>query len=196
MKHLFSLAIVFALTLALKAQNIGIQLYSLRDQFPKDVPGTLALIKSWGITEVEGGGTYGLSQDEFNKLLAQNALKVVSVGADFNDLDKDIDKVIKNAQTFGAKMVMCAWVPHDGDNFTLADADKAIKVFNTAGEKLAKEGLTFCYHAHGYEFRPQGNGTLFDYMAEKMNPKFANFEMDVYWVKESGTDPLKLFNKY
>ena len=196
MKHLFSLAIVFALTLALKAQNIGIQLYSLRDQFPKDVPGTLALIKSWGITEVEGGGTYGLSQDEFNKLLAQNALKVVSVGADFNDLDKDIDKVIKNAKAFGAKMVMCAWVPHDGDNFTLADADKAIKVFNTAGEKLAKEGLTFCYHAHGYEFRPQGNGTLFDYMAEKMNPKFANFEMDVYWVKESGTDPLKLFNKY
>ena len=196
MKQLLSFAIVLVVALSSQAQNIGIQLYSLRNQFPKDVPGTLALIKSWGITEVEGGGTYGLSQDEFNKLLKENGLKVVSVGADFNDLDKDVDKVIKNAKAFGAKMVMCAWVPHDGDNFTLADADKAIKVFNTAGEKLAKEGLTFCYHAHGYEFRKHGNGTLFDYMAEKMNPKFANFEMDVYWVKESGTDPLKLFNKY
>lgn len=196
MKQLLSLVIVLAVALSSQAQNIGIQLYSLRNQFPKDVPGTLALIKSWGITEVEGGGTYGLSQEEFNKLLAQNGLKVVSVGADFNDLDKNIDKIIKNANAFGAKMVMCAWVPHDGDNFTLADADKAIKVFNTAGEKLAKEGLTFCYHAHGYEFRKHENGTLFDYMAEKMNPKFANFEMDVYWVKESGTDPLKVLSKY
>ena len=196
MKHTPSIVLLLLLAISTQAQNIGIQLYSLRNQFPKDVPGTLALIKSWGITEVEGGGTYGLSQEEFSKLLKENGLKVVSVGADFNDLDKDIDKIIKNAKAFGAKMVMCAWVPHDGDNFTLADADKAIKVFNTAGEKLAKEGLTFCYHAHGYEFRKHENGTLFDYMAEKMNPKFANFEMDVDWVKESGTDPLKLFNKY
>src|SRR5438045_2115828 len=139
MKHLFVACLFFFAALLSQAQTIGIQLYSLREQFPKDVPGTLALIKSWGITELEGGGTYKLSQEEFNKLLKQNGLKVVSVGADFNDLEKDVDKVIKNAKAFGAKMVMCAWVPHDGDNFTLADADKAINVFNTAGEKLAKE---------------------------------------------------------
>jgi sugar phosphate isomerase/epimerase len=181
---------------SLMAQPIGIQLYSLREQFPKDVPGTLALIRSWGITELEGGGTYGLSQEEFNQLLVKNGIKVVSVGADFNDLDKDIDKVIKNAKAFRATFVMCAWAAHDGDVFTKADADKAIEVFNRAGEKLAKEGLSFCYHPHGYEFGKYEKGTLFDYMAEKMNPKFANFEMDVYWVKQSGTDPMKFFKKY
>ena len=196
MKKPFSIAIVLAMALVSRAQTIGIQLYSLRDQFQKDVPGTLALIKSWGITEIEGEGNFGLSQEEFNKLLFQNGLKVVSVGVEFDDLDKDIDKVIKKAKAFGAKMVMCALVPHDGDNFTLAYADKAIKVFNASGEKLAREGLSLCYHAHDHEFASYEEGSIFDYMAGKMNPKFANFEMDVPLVKESGTDPLKFFNKY
>jgi sugar phosphate isomerase/epimerase len=179
-----------------KAQTIGLQLYSLRNQFPKDVPGTLALIKSWGITELEGGGTYGLPMEEFKQLLKKNGLKVTSVGADFNDLDKDVDKVIKNAKAFGATFVMCAWVPHEGGNFTFADAERAVKVFNAAGEKLAHEGLSLCYHAHGYEFRPYGNGLLSDYMLEKTNPKFVNFEMDVYWVKQAGQSPLALLKKY
>lgn len=196
MKSAITFLFLLSAALLLEAQNIGIQLYSLREQLLKDVPGTLALIKSWGITELEGGGTYNFSQAEFNKLLSANGLKVVSVGADFNDLDKEVDKVIANAKAFGAKFVMCAWVPHHGDTFTLADADKAIDVFNKAGEKLAKEGLFLCYHAHGYEFGAYEKETLFDYMAGKMNPKFANFEMDVYWVKQSGTNPLMLFNKY
>ena len=179
-----------------KAQTIGLQLYSLRNQFPKDVPGTLALIKNWGITELEGGGTYGLTLEEFKGLCNKNGLKVVSVGADFSDLDKDVDKVIKNAKAFGARFVMCAWVPHEGDNFTFADTERAVKVFNAAGEKLAREGLSFCYHAHGYEFRPYEKGLLFDYLMEKTNPKFVNFEMDVYWIKQAGQSPLAWLKKH
>ncbi len=178
------------------AQTIGIQLYSLRNQFPSDVPGTLALIKSWGITELEGGETYGLSVGEFNQLCKKNGLKMVSVGADFNDLDKDVEKVIRKAKAFDARFVMCAWVPHDGDSFTLADTERAVKVFNAAGEKLAKEGISLCYHAHGYEFGRYEKGLLFDYLIEKTNPKFVNFEMDVYWVKQAGQSPLALLNKH
>src|SRR5215831_3557934 len=114
MKKLILSFFLFSCVASVNAQTIGLQLYSLRDQLPKDVPGTLALIKSWGITELEGGGTYGLSTEEFKQLCQKNGLKIVSVGADFNDLDKDIDKVIKNAKAFGAKYVMCAWIPHNG----------------------------------------------------------------------------------
>src|SRR3954471_23897637 len=92
------------------AQNIGLQLYSLRTQFKTDVPGTLAKIKEWKITKIEGGGTYGLPMDEYKKLLAQNNLKMVSVGADFGKLTTDPQSIIDEAKTFGAKFVMCAWV--------------------------------------------------------------------------------------
>ncbi|HEX5154524.1 MAG TPA: sugar phosphate isomerase/epimerase [Parafilimonas sp.] len=178
------------------AQEIGLQLYSLRNQFKTDVPGTLAKIKSWDIHEIEGGGTYGLPMDEYKKLLAQNNLKMVSVGADFNQLAKDPQVTINEAKAFGAKYVMCAWVPHQGTDFTIQDVQKAVEVFNAAGKLMYENGISFCYHPHGYEFRPYENGTLFDYLVQHTNPQYVNFEMDVFWVKHPGQDPVALLEKY
>src|SRR5690348_8263296 len=70
----------------LYAQEIGLELYTLRNQFKTSVPGALATIKSWGIHEIEGGGTYGLPMDEYKKLLAQNDLKMISVGVNYDTL--------------------------------------------------------------------------------------------------------------
>ncbi|MEO7990047.1 MAG: sugar phosphate isomerase/epimerase [Chryseolinea sp.] len=178
------------------AQEIGLQLYSLRNQFAKDVPGTMAKVKEMGIKEIEGGGTYGLSFQEYIKLLAQNGLSMVSFGADFDRLANNPQFVADEARSYGAKYVMCAWVPHNGNEFTIEDAKKAILVFNESGKILAKSGLSLCYHPHGYEFRPYENGTLFDYMVANMDPRFVNFEMDVFWVKHPGQDPVALLKKY
>ena len=180
----------------MKAQEIGLQLYSLRNQFKTDVPGTLAKIKSWGITEIEGGGTYGLPMDDYKKMLANNNLKMVSVGADFNILATNPQAAVDEAKAFGATYIMCAWVPHNGTDFSVADIQKAITVFNTAGKLIHDNGLTFCYHPHGYEFRPYENGTLFDYLVKNTNPEYVNFEMDVFWVKHPGQDPVALLQKY
>lgn len=195
MKILITAAILFILTASSAQTPIGLQLYSFRNEFKKDVPGTLQKIHEMGIRQIEGGGTYGLPLDSFKHLLAENKLTVISVGADYKDLETNVPAVIANAKAYGAKYVMCAWVPHKG-NFTIDDANKAIDVFNKAGKTLKENGITFCYHAHGYEFGPYNNETLFDYMAEKMNPADANFEMDVFWVKHPGQDPVALLKKY
>lgn len=181
----------------LQAQSeIGLQLYSLRNEFKTDVPGTLNLIEDWNIREIEGGGTYGMSIDEFKKLLKDNKLKMVSVGADYNQLQNDIQSVIDNAKAFGAKYVVCFWIPHDGDNFTIENTKEAVEVFSTAGKRLAENGLTLCYHPHGYEFRPYEGGTLFDYLVANTDPRYLNFEMDVFWIKHPGQDPVALLKKY
>ena len=179
-----------------QAQNIGLQLYSLRAQFKTDVPGTLAKIKSWGITEIEGGGTYNLPIDEYKKLLAQNNLKMVSVSVEFDELSTNPQKAIDEAKSFGAKYIVCFWIPHSGDNFTIDDMKKAVDVFNTAGKVISENGLSLCYHPHGYEFRPYNQGTLFDYMVQHTDAKYFNFEMDVFWVKQPGQDPVALLQKY
>ncbi|NAS12327.1 sugar phosphate isomerase/epimerase family protein [Poritiphilus flavus] len=192
-----SITLVLAMAISLGnlcAQEVGLQFYSLRNQFKKDVPGTLELINSWGITKCEGGGTYGLPMGKFQAMLKKNNLDVVSVGASFEDLAKDPAKVIANAKAFDAKFVMCAWIPHDGDSFTIEDTKNATEVFNKAGKLMKEEGITLTYHAHGYEFRPYEDGTLFDYMAK--NAKDFAFEMDVYWVHHGGEDPVGLLNKY
>lgn len=178
----------------LQAQEIGIQLYSLRDQFKLDVSSTLGLINEWGISKIEGGDTYGLPMKTFQELLVKHDLDVVSVGAGFEDLESDLDKVIENAKAFGATYVMCAWVPHDDNKWELEETKYAIEVFNKAGKVLKKNGLTLAYHAHGYEFRPYKNGTLFDYMAK--NATDFSFELDVFWAQHGGADPLALMKKY
>lgn len=178
------------------AQEIGLQLYSLRNQFKADVPGTLAKIKEWKITKIEGGGTYGLPLEEYKKLLKDNNLEMVSHGAGFEELEKNPQAVADKAKAFGAKYIMCAWVPHKEGEFTMDDVNKAIRVFNAAGKVLAENGLKFCYHPHGYEFRPYEDGTQFDYIVKNTDPKYVNFEMDVFWVKHPGQDPVALLKKY
>jgi sugar phosphate isomerase/epimerase len=199
MKHIITtVALLFVLFVSVSQTTptaIGLQLYSFRNEFKTDVPGTLQKISEMGIRQIEGGGSYGLPLDEFKQLLAKNKLTMISIGADFKLLDSSVQSVVANAKAFGAKYVMCAWVPHNAA-FTIADADKAIAVFNKAGKILKENGISFCYHAHGYEFGAYNNETLFDYMASKMNPAYANFEMDVFWVKHPGQDPVALLKKY
>ncbi|MAU70632.1 MAG: sugar phosphate isomerase [Pseudozobellia sp.] len=194
MKKIIIATVAVMATLAMNAQEVGLQLYSLRNQFKEDVPGTLKIINGWGITKIEGGGTYGLSMDEFQSLLKENDLDVVSVGAGFEDLENNVQKVIENAKAFDAKYVMCAWVPHDDNKWDLEETKHATKVFNKSGKELKKHGITLAYHAHGYEFRPWKDGTLFDYMAQ--NAKDFTFELDVYWAHHGGADPLALMKKY
>lgn len=195
-KKQFILFISFIVcTLPLFSQTIGVQLYSFRNELPKDVPGTLEKISKMGVTELEGGDTYGMPLAEFKALLQKNKLKVVSVGADFKKLREDPQASVEQAKKFGAKYVMVAWIPH-GETFTIDDAKNAVEVFNNAGKILKENGISLCYHAHGYEFLPYEDGTIFDYMVKHMNPEYANFEMDVFWVKHPGHDPVALLKKY
>jgi sugar phosphate isomerase/epimerase len=69
-------------------------------------------------------------------------------------------------------------------------------VFNRAGEALAKHGIRFFYHIHGYEFQPYGDGTLFDLLMQETNPKYVTYEMDIFWVVFPAQDPVKLLQKY
>lgn len=189
--------IYFLLPVSLFAQpEIGLQLYSLRNQFPKDVQGTLEKVKQMGIEEVELAGTYGMSNEAFKKELDKKGLKVISVGADFKLLAENPQAAVDNAKAFGAEYVTCFWIPHNGNEFTIEDIKKAITVFNAAGKILKENGISLCYHPHGYEFRPYENGTLFDYFINNLDPNYVNFEMDVFWIKHPGQDPVALLQKY
>ena len=194
-KKIFLATALFIITLPVFAQEIGVELYSFRKQLPGNVPAMLEKISKMGIRELEGGDSYGLPVDEFKSLLKNNNLKVISVGADFQQLAKNPQASVDLAKTYGAKYVVVFWIPHT-DVFTIDDAKNAVTVFNTAGKLLKENGISLCYHAHGYEFGSYGEGTLFDYLAENFNPQYANFERDVFWIKHPGQDPVALLEKY
>lgn len=92
---------------AFSQQTIGLEFYSFRNQFAKDVPGTLSMIQKMGIREVEIGGTYGMQEAKFKQLLQKNELQVIAVAADFNDLAQDPQKAADEAKKYGANYVVC-----------------------------------------------------------------------------------------
>ena len=201
-KCLLTLAFTIPFSLQeMVAQEIGIQMGSMKKMFSQGMPAILAKIKELGITELEGGGGRNVDRETFKKLVKENGLKIVATGGNFERIsNKDsIQKVIANAKDLGAQFVVCYWIPHDGDNFTYADMQKAVEVFNTAGKTLKENGLTLCYHPHGYEFREYeggGKSTLFEYMMDKTNPEYVSYQMDVFWIKNPGQDPVALLKKY
>jgi sugar phosphate isomerase/epimerase len=203
MKILMHFSLVgFALLLGVLAaragsfdQPIGLQLYSLRADFTRNVPATLEKVKSFGIRDVELAGTYNLSPERFKEMLKANGLNPVSGHFPFDAYRTNLAGVVHDAKILGLKYSGCAWIPHEGA-FDEKECRDAAAVFNQAGEALAKEGIQFFYHVHGFEFESHGNGTLLDLLMAETNPKQVRYQMDVLWVVFPGQDPVKLLEKY
>ncbi len=174
---------------------IGLQLYSLRAQFATNVPGTLDEVKSFGIKYAELAGTYNLAPEKFSQELAARGIKAIAAHFPYERYRDDAEGVAREAKALGLEYAGCAWIPHQGD-FDEKTCREAIAVFNKAGETLAKHGLKLFYHVHGFEFQPFGKGTLLDLLFQETNPKYVNYEMDIFWIVFPGQDPVKLFEKY
>jgi sugar phosphate isomerase/epimerase len=175
----------------------GVVSFTFRTQFSEDVPGTLDMIKEMGITNIEFSNLFGKTAEEMRALLDEREMICTSYGVGYERLVGDIEKVAQETKTLGAKYVRVAWIPHTPrGEFSLEGAQQAVKDFNTAGQYLSSQGLYFCYHNHGFEFRPHGDGTLFDYIVENTNPEYVSFEMDILWTQHPGADPVALLQKY
>ena len=175
--------------------EVGVQLYSVRALLDKEVTGTLAIVNKMQVKDVEVAGLYGKIAPAFREELDKAGLHASGVHFQFDRFSKDIDGLIKDAKTLGCEYVTLPWIPHNGD-FTADNAKEVAIKFNEWGRKCTEAGLKFCYHAHGYEFRPYEQGTLFDLIAAQTNPEFVNFELDIFWAFDAGADPVKLMQKY
>jgi sugar phosphate isomerase/epimerase len=174
---------------------VGLQLYSLRADFPKDVPGTLQRVKGYGFKYVELAGTYDKTPEQFKAMLDAIGLVPIAAHFPYDRYKTDAEGIAREAKALGLKYVGVAWIPHQGD-FDEKECREAIDVFNNAGRAMADHGLKFFYHNHGYEFQPHGTGTLFDLMMAETNPKHVSYEMDLFWTHLPGQDPAALLEKY
>ena len=174
---------------------LGVQTYTFRRSIGVDPakprPGRQRRLRA----EMEGGGGR-MHPADFKKLCDERGISIPSTGAGYEDLVNKIDSVVWKAKLLGAKYVMCAWIPHQNNELTFENAKKAVEDFNRAGKILKENGLTFCYHAHGYEFQRYEDGTLLDYIFKNTNPEYVSFQMDIFWKQFGVGDPVALLKKY
>ncbi|MEZ4903193.1 MAG: TIM barrel protein [Spirosomataceae bacterium] len=128
-------------------------------------------------------------------MLDERGMRCSSIGVSYDNLTNKFDVVVQDAKTLGAEFVRIGSVPHKGP-MDLDLAKKTISDFNNFGKKLKENGLTFCYHNHGFEFTAYENGTYFDYIVQHTDADAVFFEMDVVWMHLPGQNPATMLKKY
>lgn len=180
----------------INGKDIGMVSFTYRNSLSKDMAKTLDTLKNQGITDMEFSSLFGKTAQEVRSLLDERGMKCSSFGVGMADALNKTDQVGENAKILGASFVRVAWIPHTGP-FTLELAQKTAQEFNQIGKTLKeKYDLTFCYHNHGFEFEPYGEGTLFDYLVQNTDSKFVSYEMDILWTFFPGQNPATLLEKY
>jgi sugar phosphate isomerase/epimerase len=185
---------------------VGLQLYSLRDQLPKDVKGVIAKVAAAGYKEVETfgyskqNGFWGLDAKAFSTLLKANGLKTPSghFGLDeyfVHGKTTDLESYIDAANATGMTYVIVPSI--NGEVLKSADQFKEVaEKLNKAAEMCKKSGLQLGYHNHNFEWKPIDGTTFYDTILKETDPKLVHMEMDIFWVVRAGQDPVKLFKQH
>jgi len=199
-------AIAPSFAFAAPTKIVGIQLYSLRVQLPKDVNGTIKKVAEAGYKEVETfgysakDGYWGLDPKSFKNLLLENGLTAPSghygmdkfLGGGSSD---ELKSYIEAANIIGSSYIV---VPYLGDSLRKSEDDwkKLAGKLNEASVICKASGLKLGYHNHNFEFEKVGDTTGYEILLKGTDPKAVQFEMDLYWVVRSGNDPAKLFAEH
>jgi sugar phosphate isomerase/epimerase len=190
---------------AAPAKIVGLQLYSLRAELPKDVKATIANVAKAGYKEVETygfsakDGYWGLDAKAFKALLSENGLTAPSghYGMDKFITDgnpEELKTYIEAANTIGSAYIT---VPYLGDSLRKNESDwkSVADKLNEAAVLCKAAGLKLAYHNHNFEFVKIGETTGYEILLKGTDPNLVQFEMDMYWVVRSGNDPVKLFTE-
>lgn len=185
-----------SLSPAAKVTNVGLQLYSVREEMLADAVGTLKQLAQIGYKELESarsakGHYYGLKPKEAQKICKDLGMTLRSGHV---HVDKDWQRTVDEAAEAKQSYLVCSSLPSEGQ--TVANYQKVADTFNKAAEDCRKAGLVFGYHNHEYEFEKAGGKVLYDVLLERTDPKLVMMELDLGWVIVTGNDPVQYFNKY
>ena len=140
------------------------------------------LTKASGMPVGSGGNL------DWEKLVKESGLSVVSVHQDLGSIERDAQAVADEAKKFETdKVVITGMYRFDyGDEASVRNLAKRL---NAAGKALAEQGIQLLYHNHNCELRKvNAAGCAYDILVEETAPEYVNFEFDSYWFTEGGAD--------
>lgn len=190
---------------SMNKKEIGLQLYTLREELPKDVKGTLEKVAKAGYTTVETYGFstkdqfWGLTPNELKKILDENGLKAVSghynLGSFLYDGNTtELIASIEAAKILKSEFLTIPWVDEPFRR-NIKDYKKIAARVNEAAKMCQNAGLKLAYHNHDFEFQKHDGVTGYEILLKETDKDLVYFELDLFWVIHSGNDPVKLFQE-
>jgi sugar phosphate isomerase/epimerase len=176
--------------------NIGLQMYTLRDEAAKDFIGTLKAVADMGYNGVEFAGYGGLEAFQLKELLHGFNLKSIGSHVSYDRLLNALDEEIDYNLAIGSRYIICPYLTEE----YRADQATWQKVFDNLekiGLRCAEKGIEFCYHNHEFELTQHLDDVpVLDLMFQTVSEKAIKVELDTCWVYDAGYDPIAYIQKY
>lgn len=185
----------------------GLALYTVRDSMSNNPKATLQAVADAGYAYVEAanyndGKFYGMAPTEFKAFVESLGMTVKSAHMGMVNME-NADQLIADVKEAGIEYFVIPVPPMGMFTFgpegmgMKGTPDELVTIMNTLGEKCTNAGIKLLYHNHDFEFKAMEDGTIIeDLLLEKCDPKFVNFQMDLFWVEKAEVDPLTYFEKY
>ena len=189
-------------------KTIGIQLYTVMTSMKSNARGTLEALASYGYNSyelVQWGGApdvFGLPASEFKGICDSLGTRIVSTHSSIAE-DSENEEAVMNRwrglfeiqKACGGKYFV---IPGYNVDYTVEDVQRECDYFNRVGRLAAEYGLKLGYHNHASEFQTlkDSDKVMWEYLVENTDPKYVCFELDVFWCRRGGKDPVEYLKKY
>ncbi len=172
---------------------ISVQLYTIRNLTETDFPSAMTQIAALGFKYVELAGFGNLkSATACKKALDDAGLKVSGTHIQLDRLT-DPSQLADEADTLNHNQLIIAWLKPElrtAEGFT-----HLAKQMNAAAPILKKRGKELAYHNHDFEFQKLNGQTAFDILWNNTDPNLIKAELDLFWAKRGGVDPIAYMQK-
>lgn len=174
---------------------IGVQLYSVRNDCAKDLPGTLKAVGKIGYKAVEFAGYYGRDAKTLRKLLDDAGLKCCGTHIGLDTLLGDkLAPTVEFNRTIGNINLI---VPSLAEKYrrTKEDWQKTADLFSEISDKVRPQGMRVGYHNHNVEFSKVDGETGFETFFKRAK-KEVLIQYDIGNAAEVGAEAptyLKMF---
>jgi sugar phosphate isomerase/epimerase len=182
--------------------NVGLQVYTIRDQIRQDTPGSLKKVADAGyklleLADYNNGKFYGYSPSELRKIVNDLGMEVISnhiTVENAENSDVDPQKIVDDHAELGSKYALKAWI--ESRDRSIDYFKRMVGQLNDYAEKTKGSGVKFGYHNHNFEFSSiDGTVPYYDIILPGLNKDLA-LELDLFWVTKAGQDPVEIFKKY
>jgi sugar phosphate isomerase/epimerase len=171
---------------------VGLELYSVRDELAKDLPGTVRGVAHMGYQCVEFYAPYYDWTLDYAQQI-RNELDSLSIRcySTHNALQalkpEGIGKAIELNQAIGARYIVLA---HPGEEIADIDGWRRIaETLNEANQTLSRQGIHAGYHNHDAEWKPIGGKKPMEILAANTDTSVM-LQLDVGTCLEAGSDPV------
>jgi sugar phosphate isomerase/epimerase len=181
---------------------IGLQLYSVRGECAKDLPGALRTTAEIGYAGAEPWGYNGQALEwqghpvqDIRTMYDDNGLKCCGIHLAPDALSAtNLPRTIEFNKIMGNRFLIVA--ADQKRMGSVAGVMELAGILNDVAERLAPEGMFTGYHAHGFDFAMLDNGQVaWDILFSNTQPAVI-MQMDIGNCAGGGGDPIAILRKF